>query len=615
MEKQVIRERLTQLKKAMKQNHMAVYVIPMNDFHGSEYIGEYFKLIAYFSGFTGSAGTLVVTQEESFLWTDGRYFIQAEKQLADTGILLQKMGEKDVPTIPDFIRSYVETKALKGRTVESEGQTADPEGRTVGFDGRTVSNAFVKKLEGIKIVSEKDLAGDVWNADTECRRPELSKEPVWILDEAYAGKSAPEKLAGIRRDMEEQGADCLLLTTLDDIAWLTNLRGNDIAYNPVFLSYMMITKQSAVLYMDTERGGEMSSIIAYLESCKITVCAYEKFYEDVARIDDRAAVWFDETSASFCVTDAIPKTCRKIAEGNPVLLAKAVKHPVEVENIRNAHIKDGVAVTKFIYWLKTKVRTGEVSATEISAAEKLISLRRQQEHYLGESFDPIVAFGEHGAIVHYSAEEATDAVIENKSLLLIDTGGHFLEGTTDITRTVVMGHVSKEQKAHYTAVLQGNLRLADAVFKEGLCGANLDYIAREPLYRLGLDFNHGTGHGVGYVLNVHEGPNGFRMRYDKNGTFREGMVTSDEPGFYQEGSHGIRLENLIVCAAKQETEYGKFLCFEPLTLVPFDTEAIDETMLTERDKQLLTAYHRKVYDAIADRLDEAERAWLAETIS
>ena len=583
------------MKKAMSEKDIAIYVIPMNDFHGSEYISDYFKLIRYFSGFTGSAGTLVVTQEETCLWTDGRYFLQAAEELDGTGILLQKAGEPGVPAVFEYIRSYVENERVRFFN-------------KVGFDGRLVSASFVNKLKDCMIVTGLDLAGEVWDADREDKRPLFRQQPLWILDEKFAGESVQSKLSHIRKDMKKEGADSLLLTTPDDIAWLTNLRGGDISYNPVFLSYMILTETEAVLYTKTED----KTIGDYLSEYGITKRPYDDFYTDVSNIDENHVVWVDEMTASYRVVTSIPESCKKLVKINPVIRRKAVKNVTEVENIKSAHKKDAVAVTKFIYWLKARVCTGEETVTEITAAEKLEELRKEQKNYLGPSFAPIVAYGPHGAIVHYSASESTDVLIKKDSFLLVDTGGHYLEGTTDITRTIAMGNLTKEQKIHYTAVLLGNLRLMNARFKKGLMGANLDYLAREPLYRLGLDFNHGTGHGVGYLCSVHEAPNAFRMRQDDESVFEEGMVTSDEPGFYLEDAYGIRLENLIVCVKEKETSYGQFLKFEPLTLVPFDSEAICTDMLTEEDKRLLETYHRSVYEAISGELNEEERIWLKQ---
>ncbi len=593
MLKKEIISRLQKLKKAMEEESIAVYIIPMNDFHGSEYIGDYFKQIRYFSGFTGSAGTLVVTADEVCLWTDGRYFIQAGQELSGTGIVLQRMGEKNVPTLAEYVNTYM----------KKSGQS---DAKYIGFDGRLVSASFVNKLDDCELVKSRDLTGKIWDADVVEKRPQFPKEPVWILDETYTGESVQSKLERIRHDMEKAGADCLILTTLDDIAWLTNLRGGDIAYNPVFLSYMILTQTDALLYGETEDP----DICAYLKHCGIVKKSYDDFYKELSLISENMTVWVDEAGASYHVVTTIPKQCKKITKINPVIHCKAVKNQTEIENMRKAHRKDAVAVTKFIHWIKTRICTGLEAATEITAAEKLEEFRRQQENYLGPSFAPIVAYAEHGAIVHYSADDASDVSLKNCSFLLVDTGGHYMEGTTDITRTIAMGALTDEQKKHYTAVLQGNLRLMNARFKKGLMGANLDYLAREPLYRMGLDFNHGTGHGVGYLLNVHEGPNAFRMRQDAEGVFEEGMVTSDEPGLYFEGKYGIRLENLIVCMKDQETAYGLFLKFEPLTLVPFDSEAIDMTMLTEEDKKLLVTYHQIVYEAVAKELNEDERIWL-----
>lgn len=671
----IIKERLSRLRKAMKEEGIHMYLIPMNDYHGSEYIGDYFKFIRYFSGFTGSAGTLVVTEKETCLWTDGRYFLQAENQLEGTDIRLQKMGQKDVPTVTDYIVNYFADDSVKDSVDNSEGNSSDSSSlvkkeAVIGFDGRLTSAAFVKKLQEAwknksqkysqnnsqsqvtiqkepTLFTEKDLAGEVWNADTRNVRPALSRKDVFILDEKFTGKSTMEKLKEIREEMEKEGADYLLLTTLDDIAWLTNIRGSDIAYNPVFLSYMIITKEEALLYM----RADCKRVEEYLKKNGIGLRDYDDFYKDVKNITnitntsntsstsstsntlntlntsdtpslcspvssspagEKAAIWIDEASANYRLLCSIPEDCKILKKTNPVLLKKAVKNPVEVENERFAHKKDGVAVTKLLYWLKTKVRTGEVTATEMSVADYLEGLRCRQEHYLGQSFAPIVAFADHGAIVHYEADKDTNAVLKDENFLLLDTGGHYLEGTTDITRTVAMGNLTGQQKTHYTAVLQGNLRLMNAGFKKGLSGANLDYLAREPLYRLGLDFNHGTGHGVGYLLNVHEGPNAFRMKQEAEGAFEEGMITSDEPGFYLEGEYGIRLENLIVCVKDTETPYGQFMRFEPLTLVPFDREAILVEMLTEQDKMLLNAYHEKVYEALADSLEPEERSWLKE---
>lgn len=622
MMKNDIANRLEKLREAMRQQNLTAYLIPMADFHGSEYIDDYFKCIEYYSGFTGSAGTLIVTPEEALLWTDGRYFLQAEQQLEGTEIKLQKMGQENVPSVTAFLVEYFSGK------IHQMQQPVDgmKEEVRLGFDGRLVSVSFIdllgkewdKKQNGaeLHLIYEQDLAGKLWEKDAQTPRPQLSCQPVWRLADAYSGRNVQQKLVFLREQMKKQEVSQLLITTLDDICWITNLRGNDIAYNPVFLSYFILSQTQARLYMQSvalsasDKAG--NTISGYLKENQITVCDYNGFYQDLKKLSPDDTIWMDLASTNYQIWESVPKECKRVKGSNPAMLEKAVKNPVETENEKKAHSKDGVAVTKFIYWLKTKVRTGIEMATEISAAEKLEDFRKQGEHYIGQSFAPIIAYKEHGAIVHYEAEPETDVSLGNESFLLADTGGHYLEGTTDITRTIVMGELSREQKACYTAVLQGNLRLMDVKFKKGFIGANLDYVAREPLYRMGLDFRHGTGHGVGYLLNVHEGPNAFRLHPEEESVFVEGMITSDEPGVYLDGAYGIRLENLLLCEKREETQYGQFMGFCPLTLVPFDREAILTEMLTQRDKELLDAYHKLVYEKIAPFLSQEEKSWLLE---
>ncbi|MBU5428998.1 aminopeptidase P family protein [Kineothrix sp. MSJ-39] len=588
--------RINQLRSRMQQEDLRAYLIPMNDFHGSEYIGEYFKTIAWFGGFTGSAATLLVTETESLLWTDGRYFLQAEEQLAGTGIRLMKMGEANVPTVTAYIAGQLQKCKQAGKTMR------------IGFDGRVVGAAYVEKLQQeieelcgqkAQIEDGKDLAGEIWGAE----RPPLSKEPIWELALSYAGVARDIKLKAAQIKMQEQGVDYLILTSLDEIAWILNLRGNDIAYNPVFLSYLVLSKTRATLYVRSRE-----SLPVFEEA--VDVRAYEDFYQDLQSFPAGSKIWLDVDTVNYKIVSMLAENYNIVISKSPVALEKAVKNHTEVENERQAHIWDGVAVTRFIRWLKTEVRTGKEEATELSAAEKLEGYRKQMPHYLGQSFAPIIAYGSHGAIVHYEPTEETDIPIGKESFLLADTGGHYLEGTTDITRTIVMGPITKLQKQHYTAVLLGNLRLMDAKFRYGLSGAHLDYLAREPLYRMGLDFKHGTGHGVGYLLNVHEGPNAIRSRVAEDGVFKQGMITSDEPGLYIEGAYGIRLENLLLCVHAEKTEYGQFMKFEPLTFVPFDPEAIDWEMLSGHDKELFEGYQKQVYETLAPHLTEEEKQWL-----
>ncbi len=591
----MIKARIEKLRKLMNANGIDAYLIPTNDFHSSEYVGDYFKCRKYITGFTGSAGSAVITATEAKLWTDGRYFIQASAELDGTGVELMKMGEEGVPTIKEYLE-----KTLKN-------------GETLGFDGRCVDSGYAKNLEdvlsknGVKIVYEKDLIDEIWED-----RPELSKEPVMILDTKYCGKSRAEKFSQIRELMEAKKADIYVLTSLDDIAWLFNIRGNDVHCNPVVLSYAVIEADKATLYASKEAFSD--DVMAELAKDGVELKPYNDIYEDVKNIPVEKTVFIDGSKANYAIVKNIPANVKVINETNLTLLPKAIKNPTEVENERIAHIKDGVAVTKFMYWLKKNV--GKMKITEISAAEYLESLREQGENYMGPSFEPIVAYGPNAAMCHYSATPESDTEIIPESFVLFDTGGQYLEGTTDITRTIALGPCSEEQKKTFTAVLRGHLNLAAAKFVYGVRGVNLDYLARGPLWEMGLDYNHGTGHGVGYFLNVHEGPNGFRWKIvaerNDSAVLEEGMITSNEPGFYQEGKYGIRTENMIVCVKDEKTEYGQFMRFENLTMVPIDVEAIHMPSMTDVDRARLNSYHKEVYEKISPYMNDEERAWLKE---
>lgn len=591
----VIKERLTALRALMQEKGMDVYMIPTDDFHASEYVGAYFACRKYITGFTGSAGTAVVTKDMAGLWTDGRYFIQAEQQLEGSTVELFKMGEPGVPTVHEFLEKTLQ------------------EGQCLGFDGRTVGAKEAEQLEaalgkkGVKISCAEDLVGMIWND-----RPELSCEPVKELDVQWAGKSRQEKCADIRSEMEKKQADVFLLTSLDDIAWLLNIRGGDVPCNPVVLSYLAMTQKEIVLFANEKAFSE--EVKASLTADGVTLKPYDAVYEYASEIPvDQTVVLCKEKANSRLVT-SIPSGVKILDEENLTLLPKAIKNAVEVENMRKAHIKDGVAVTKFIYWLKKNV--GKMKITELSAGEYLNQLRYQQENNMGLSFEPIISYGEHAAINHYSATPETDIPIEAKGLVLADTGGQYLEGTTDITRTIVVGPLTDDQKKYFTAVLRGTLNLAAAKFRYGCRGINLDYLARGPLWELGQDYNHGTGHGVGYYLNVHEAPNGIRWRIvperNDSAVLEEGMITSDEPGYYVEGEYGIRHENLILCKKAEKNEWGQFMCFEHLTMVPFDLDGIVPEQMSERERKLLNDYHAEVYEKIAPFLENEERAWLKE---
>lgn len=578
----------------MKEKKIDAYLVATDDFHGSEYVGDYFKCRKYITGFTGSAGTAIITQDMAGLWTDGRYFIQAADQLRDTTIELFKSGEPGVPTVHQFLNDKLQ------------------EGMCLGFDGRTVSAREAEELQ--ELLQEKhitfsvndDLIGEIWED-----RPVLSCEPVMELDIRWTGKSRADKIAEIREQMKAKEADTFILTSLDDIAWLLNIRGNDIHCCPVVLSYLVMMENELRLYANAAAFSE--EIRSNLEADGVKIYPYDDVYSYVQSISSDKKVLLSRANVNSRLVSNIPSEVTILDEPNLTLLPKAVKNETEMENERIAHIKDGVAVTKFIHWLKKNVTRTNI--TELSTAEKLYQFRSEQEHFLGESFDPIIAYGTHAAIVHYSATEATDIPLEARGMVLADTGGHYLEGTTDITRTIVLGPVTAKEKKFFTAVLRGNLNLAAAKFKYGCTGLNLDYLARGPLWELGEDYNHGTGHGVGYLLNVHEGPNSFRWKNlpgNPAPVLEEGMITSDEPGYYLENEFGIRHENLVLCKKAEKTSFGQFMCFEPLTMVPFDLEGINPEEMTERERKLLNDYHQKVYTTISPYLDEEEKEWLKQ---
>ena len=588
-----VRERIAALREKMQDRKIDAYLVPTDDFHASEYVGEYFKCRKYITGFTGSAGTAVILQDMAGLWTDGRYFIQAAAQLEGTGVELFKMGEPGVPTVHEFLEEKL------------------GDGMCLGFDGRTVNAKEAVELE--KILGKKgaflsvdyDLIGEVWED-----RPALSCEPVMELDVKWAGESRADKCARIRKAMEEKCADAFVLTSLDDIAWLLNIRGGDVHCCPVVLSYLVMTKTEIRLFAN-EKAFPAEVQTALLKD-GVTLLPYDDIYAYVKTFTKEMTVLLCKKKVNSCLVSNIPEGVTVLDEENLTLLPKAVKNLVEVENERIAHIKDGVALTKFIHWLKRNV--GKIPVTELSAEEKLYSFRMQQENFIDNSFDPIISYGAHAAINHYSATPETDIAIEPGNFVLADTGGHYYEGTTDTTRTIVMGTVNDEQKKYFTAVLRGMLNLGNAKFRYGCTGVNLDYLARGPLWELGKDFNHGTGHGVGYLLNVHEGPNSFRWKVipGNNAVLEEGMITSDEPGYYVENEYGIRHENMIVCKKAEKTEFGQYMCFEFLTMVPFDLDAVVPEQMTARERELLNDYHAQVYEKISPYLNEEEKEWLKD---
>lgn len=586
-------ERIAALRALMKERGYDIYLVPTDDNHQSEYVGEHFKARAFITGFTGSAGTAVITSTEAGLWTDGRYFIQAANQLEGSGVTLFKMGEPDVPTVEEYIGKVI------------------PEGGKLGFDGRVVAMGSGQELE--KAVAEKngsidyseDLIDHIWED-----RPPLSEKPAFALGEEYTGESTADKLSRIREEMKKEGCDIHIMAALDDICWTTNLRGDDIEYFPLLLSYAVITMDDMKLYVDERKlTDEMKEKLA---EAGVSIHPYNAIYEDVKALPCGSTIWVDPARLNYALYNNLPKDAKVVEKTNPSVLMKAMKNDTEIKNIIKAHEKDGVAITKFMHWLKKNV--GKTEVTEISAAEKLEEFRKEQEGYLWQSFEPICGSGEHGAIVHYSATPETNVPVVTDGLFLTDTGGGYMEGSTDITRTFAFGNLTDRMKEDFTTVLLCNLRLARAVFLHGTCGYNLDILARMPAWERGIDYNHGTGHGVGYLMNIHEAPCGFRIkiRDRERAVIESGMVITDEPGIYIEGSHGIRTENELLVREGQKTEYGQFLYFETITYAPIDLDAVKVEMLTAEDKKQLNEYHAKVYEVVSPHLNDEEREWLKE---
>ena len=584
-------ERLSALRKCMQEKHIDIYIVPTADFHQSEYVGEHFKARAYITGFTGSAGTAVITLHDAKLWTDGRYFLQAAKQLEGTGVTLMKMFEPGVPTIEEYLEAELKS------------------GQTLSFDGRVVSvgegdeYASIAKKNGAKIDYQEDLIDAIWTD-----RPPLSEEPVWFLEEKYSGESTESKLSRIRKEMEDAGCDTHIVSTLDDICWTLNIRGNDIDFFPLVLSYAIIKKDSLELYIDERKLDDKLKTILKKEG--VNLHPYNAIYEDVKKLPKNATVLIDKTKLNYAIFNNIPNSVPIVNKRNPEILMKALKNPVEVENIKKAEIKDSIAHVRFMKWLKENL--GKIKITEMSASEKLDEFRAEMGNFIRDSFEPISSYGPHSAIVHYSSSPETDVELKEGSLYLSDTGAGFYEGSTDITRTYALGEVPKKMKEDFTIVAISNLQLANAKFLQGSSGLTLDILARKPFWDRGLNYNHGTGHGVGYLLNIHEGPAGFRYKYRAGETeeIQEGMVITDEPGLYIEGSHGIRLENELLARKGVQNEYGQFLYFETITLIPFDLDAISLDMLNEENRKLLNDYHKRVYEEIAPHLNEEEKVFL-----
>lgn len=591
----MIKERIKALRAEMQKRGIDVYYVPTSDFHETEYVGEYFKARKYITGFSGSAGMAVVTKDMAGLWTDGRYFIQAEKQLAGSGVELFRMREEGVPDVDDFIADAV------------------PQGGVVGFDGRVVNAHWAKALaektrnKAVTFHVDEDLVDLIWKD-----RPALPAEPVEIFEEQYSGCSTVEKLRLIREDLRQAGASAHVLSTLDNICWLFNIRGNDVSHYPVVLSYAIVDQERAMLFVNPKTISK--AVEEQLEAEGVSIWPYDRVFSAAGDLLAGGKVLLDSHKVNVRLYRAVEAVAEIIDAPNPEVLRQATKNQVELENIRQAHIKDGVACTKFMYWLKKNI--GKQPITELSAQDYLAELRAGQKGFLDLSFDTICAYGPNAAMMHYSAEPDSFSVLKPEGFLLVDSGGHYKEGSTDITRTYVLGPLTDEQKKMYTAVLRSNMNLASARFLHGCTGLNLDILARGPLWDLGLDYRCGTGHGVGYRLNIHEAPNGFRWRQvqERNDScvLEEGMVTTDEPGYYEEGGYGIRIENEMICKKGPKTEYGQFMEFETITYSPIDLDGVDVRYLSQVDKDRINAYHKMVYDTIKSYFSGDELEFLKE---
>lgn len=589
----MIKQRIENIRDLMKEKNIYAYIVPSSDYHQSEYVGDYFKSREFMSGFTGSSGTLIISMDEAGLWTDGRYFIQAENELKDSGIKLFKMGEEGVPTIEEYLLEKL------------------PKNSTLGFDGRVMSvkegQSLANKLafKGINIEYKYDLVNDIWED-----RCSLPTEKAFLLGTEYSGESFSDKLSRIRAVMKEKKATTHILASLDDIAWLFNIRGRDVKSNPVVLSYAVISIDSVYLFIDKNKIGE--DIRAELSKENVQIKGYEEVYEFIKNIDENEVVLIDTSKVNYAIYNNIPSNVQKIEERNPSILFKSIKNEIELKNIRNSHIKDGVAFTKFMYWLKNNI--GKIEITEISATQKLEAFRREQDKFIEPSFSTIAAYKDHAAMMHYSATEESNYKLEPRDLFLVDSGGQYFDGTTDITRTIALGPIPENVRKDFTNVVRGMIRLSKAKFLYGCRGYNLDILARGPLWEEGVDYKCGTGHGIGFVLNVHEGPNGFRWKVrediDDSCILEEGMVTTNEPGVYVENSHGIRIENEIVVRKAEKNEYGQFMDFEVITFAPIDLDAIDESLILKDEKVYLNNYHKQVYDKISPYLNEEEKQWL-----
>jgi len=588
----IVKNRLELLRKAMIENGISAYIVPGTDPHASEYIADHWKEREWISGFTGSAGTVVITTDKAGLWTDSRYFLQAGIQLEGSGMDLMKLGMPDTLSINKWLASEL-----------TAGSKVAVNPLMFSVNGYS---ALQSELKTFKIdVTSANLINEIWTD-----RAPLPHNPLFAFGVEYSGKSTTEKLDMLRNEMTKLNADFFILSALDDIAWLFNVRGNDVEYNPVVISYAIASKESATLFVDPEKLTKETT--KTLQNQGVIIENYESIYAAIANIDKNANVLIDGSKLNQSLFEKIPSTCTIKSSLSPVMYLKSIKNDTEIAGVKNTMIKDGVALTRFFIWLEENLKSGKV--TELSASDKLREFRSQQPLFMGESFETIAGYADHGAIVHYSATPESDVALHADSIFLLDSGGQYMDGTTDITRTVALGTPTVQQKNDFTLVLKGHIALATAIFPVGTRGSQLDILARKALWDNKLNYGHGTGHGIGHFLNVHEGPQSIRME-ENPVTLQPGMMISNEPGLYRTGKHGIRTENLIRVQSLDDTEFGSFLCFETLTLFPIDKILIDIELLNESEIKWINNYHKTVYDKLSPNLDENEREWLSNKCS
>ena len=586
------KKRLALLREEMTKKKIDMYLMQMSDDHASEYVGDHFKEIEYLTGFTGENTWVCVTDKKSYLWADGRYFIQARREIRGSGTSLFEMGEEGVPTVEEYIK-----KNLKA-------------GQVLGFSGRQFSYDDYRKYKeitdekGAKLSIRNNLMDKVWKT-----RPDLPQTPIWLLKKEYVGESFADKKKRVLEEMKKNGCDAHLLTSLYDIAWLLNLRADDIACVPVFMSFLYMTKKRTILFASAEAMD--SSIKSYLKKNEIEVMPYESVYRQIKDLNPKK-VMIDPAVVNATLATGFGSKTELFEADNPTELMRAIKNEAEIENTKLAHIRDGVAVTKFIYYIKNNI--GKRPLSELDAADIILGFRREQEDFLGVSFDTIAGYGGNAAMMHYTATPESYADLEPHGFLLVDSGGHYLQGTTDITRTIALGPLSDEERHAYTMTVRANLRLAMAHFPDGARGENLDVLARGIMWDEGLDYRCGTGHGVGHILNVHEGPQSMRWKARDpkklTAVLKPGMITTDEPGLYVEDGYGIRIENELLCVEDEKTEYGQFYKFEPLTFAPFEVDAINVNELTLYERRALNDYHAMVYEKLSPHLTKSEAKWL-----